>query len=472
MVLSNAQKAELHKAILGYLKKNGFEEACTAFSKATSLKLGAQGDAKYDTMLEHKWRSIVKLQKKINTLETANRQLTEDLASSMTGKRTPDSSQQLPREPSKFTLVGHRSPITAVCFHPSFNLVVSASEDSSIKVWDYDSGKIERTLQSHTDAVQDVCFNPAGTLLGSCSADLSIKVWNFETFENSKTLLGHDHNVSSVRFMPSGDFIVSASRDKKIKVWEIATGYCVKTLTGHDAWVRKVEISPDGFYIGSASADQTIRTWNSKTGECVKVGRDHDHVVETLAFSNGLADQFIVKMLLEEQKSNPASAQLAGLNILATQLGLTATVPGSAPSAPGGASPPTDVKEEGKDSATTSEKPPESSAKASPGGLFLVSGSRDRTIKIWQVSNGLCVKTLSGHDNWVRHVLFHPCGRYIISCSDDKSIRVWDLQKNGRNVSKIENAHKSFVSCIDWNKGFPMLASGSMDNTVQIWPTR
>jgi len=431
MVLSNSQKVELHKSILGYLKKNGFEESYQVFKKAAG---NLEVEAKHEAMLETKWRSIVRLQKKIFQLESANRQLTEDLASVGKGKKL-DASLALPREPQKHTLTGHRAPITSVMFHPVYNVVASSSEDATIKIWDYESGKFERSLQGHQDAVQDVAFNTKGDLLASCSADLSIKIWNFETYECVKTLNGHDHNVSSVCFSPSGDFVVSASRDKNIKLWEIASGHCVRTYTGHDAWVRRVQVSPDGTLIASASMDQTVRIWNLKTGESLRVGRDHDHVVETLCFSNAKADSYITKMLAEE-KTGTSSTDLALV-----------------------------AKKEGKDKDGKE-------AKEEVGGLFIISGSRDRTIKIWQVSTGACVKTLQGHDNWVRQVLIHPSGRFIVSCGDDKTIRVWDLSKGGRNSFKIESAHKSFVSSIDWNKSFPLLASGAMDNTVQLWECR
>ncbi|KAG8328578.1 Positively regulates the activity of the minus-end directed microtubule motor protein dynein, partial [Homalodisca vitripennis] len=112
-----------------------------------------------------------------------------------------------------------------VIFHPIYNLAVSASEDATIKVWDFEAGEYERSLKGHTDSVQDIAFDSSGKLLVSCSADLSIKLWDFQqTYQCVKTMHGHDHNVSSVTFVPSGDFVVSSSRDKTIKVWEVATG--------------------------------------------------------------------------------------------------------------------------------------------------------------------------------------------------------------------------------------------------------
>ncbi|KPJ09482.1 Lissencephaly-1-like [Papilio machaon] len=139
------------------------------------------------------------------------------------GKRTP--AEWIPRPPEKFCLTGHRATITKVVFHPVFSLMVSSSEDATIRVWEFESGTYERTLKGHTDSVQDIAFDHHGKLLVSCSADMSIKLWDFnQTFECIKTMHGHEHNVSSVAFSPSGDLVYSASRDKTIKAWDVATG--------------------------------------------------------------------------------------------------------------------------------------------------------------------------------------------------------------------------------------------------------
>jgi platelet-activating factor acetylhydrolase IB subunit alpha len=78
---------------------------------------------------------------------------------------------------------------------------------------------------------------------------------------------------------------------------------------------------------------------------------------------------------------------------------------------------------------------------------YLASGSRDKTIKIWEVKSGKCLITLIGHDNWVTDLVFHPSGRFLLSVSDDKSMRAWDLH-TGRCVKKLLNIHSHFVTCI------------------------
>ena len=57
--------------------------------------------------------------------------------------------------------------------------MISASEDATVKVWDFETGDYERTLKGHTDCVQDVAFDNSGKLLASCAADMSIKVKSF-----------------------------------------------------------------------------------------------------------------------------------------------------------------------------------------------------------------------------------------------------------------------------------------------------
>jgi len=78
---------------------------------------------------------------------------------------------------------------------------------------------------------------------------------------------------------------------------------------------------------------------------------------------------------------------------------------------------------------------------------YLASGSRDKTIKVWEVKNSRCVITLIGHDNWVTDLCFHPSGRYLLSVSDDKSLRVWDLS-SGRCTKKLLSIHAHFVTSI------------------------
>lgn len=97
---------------------------------------------------------------------------------------------------------------------------------------------------------------------------------------------------------------------------------------------------------------------------------------------------------------------------------------------------------------------------------YLASGSRDKSIKLWEAKSGRCLITLVGHDNWVNDLVFHPCGKYLLSASDDKTLRVWDLS-NGRCYRRLANVHDHFITSLDLRG--KTAVTGSVDNTLKIW---
>lgn len=99
-------------------------------------------------------------------LENRNAALQEELSLSP-AKRAALQTDWVPRAPAAYTLKGHRGQVLKVAFHPTFNLIASASEDATVKIWDWETGEFERTLKGHTRPVNDVAFDSKGNLLGA-----------------------------------------------------------------------------------------------------------------------------------------------------------------------------------------------------------------------------------------------------------------------------------------------------------------
>ncbi|KRZ97844.1 Lissencephaly-1 -like protein A [Trichinella sp. T8] len=401
MVLSNKQKDEFG-GLRAWHRYGTFLFA--DYASLTGLFPVDDGDKKFSGLLEKKWVSVIRLQKKVIDLEAKLSETEKEyiLGAPTRDKRSP--TEWIPRPPEKYTLSGHRASVVRVVFHPVFSLIATCSEDATIKIWDFETGDFEKTLKGHTDCVQDIAFDHTGKLLASCSADMSVKLWDFQTYDCIRTLNGHDHNVSSVAFLPSGDFLVSASRDKTIKLWELSTGYCVKTFTGHREWVRMVRVSPDGSLLASCGNDQTVRVWAVATKECKAELRDHDHVVECVCWAN----DSVIPHINEGTANGAAALQRQG--------------------------------------------------------PFLASGSRDKTIKVWDVSIGVCLFTLSDHDNWIRCLRFHPRGKYLLSVSDDKTMRIWSIA--GRRCQKTIEAHNHFVTSLDRRQHCRMVVGSATGSKV------
>ncbi|KAG5436838.1 hypothetical protein PCANB_001660 [Pneumocystis canis] len=440
-LLNDRQREELYKALLLYLSKSDFPKTFLTFkselsNKGININTSEENIHKYDQLLEKKWISVIRLQKKIMDLETQLHTLQIELSTASSNKNcSTDITSWIPRAPAKHTLAGHRQPITSIAFHPIFTILASAAEDSTIKIWDWETGDFERTLKGHTKAVLDIDFNTFSSsnyLLASCSSDLTIKLWDSQNeYKNIKTFYGHDHSVSSVKFLPpNGDRIVSVSRDKNIKIWEISTGFCIKTIfNAHIDWIRTVCPSDDGKLLLSAGNDRIAKIFDICNGECKLEFQGHEHVIECAVFAPNSACKFLT--------------ELSGIHLSKNSIGYIAT------------------------------------------------GSRDKTIKLWGCQNGQIIKTLSGHDNWLRALIFHPSGRFIISASDDKTIRCWDLSQSGKCTRIIEEAHSHFISCLRCtlepiksitanesdktsnNKLYSSrkfaIASGGIDLVIRIW---
>ena len=68
------------------------------------------------------------------------------------------------------------------------------------------------------------------------------------------------------------------------------------------------------------------------------------------------------------------------------------------------------------------------SAVFGPDGTKIVSASVDKTVKIWDVENGECLRTLKGHRDWICSAVFSPDGTKIVSASRDKTVKIWNVK--------------------------------------------
>lgn len=120
-------------------------------------------------LLEKKWTNLLRLQNKVIHLEEKIEELQKEINDYKSGEiyKKKLSKDCLPALSSKFTLSGHKSPITCVAFHPVYSYVASSSEDATIRVWDYASGEHVKILKGHTMTVNYISFSNNGKLLGT-----------------------------------------------------------------------------------------------------------------------------------------------------------------------------------------------------------------------------------------------------------------------------------------------------------------
>ncbi|MUH01380.1 protein kinase [Scytonema sp. UIC 10036] len=269
-------------------------------------------------------------------------------------------------------------------------LIVSGSDDKSIKIWDLKNKKEIRTLKGHKELVYSVALSADGQTLASGGKDNTIRIWNLNTGQEIRTLVGHSSYVNSVAMSADSQILASGSYDKTIKIWNLKTGQEINTLKGHEGEVLSVAISPDGLTLASGGTDRTVKIWNLKTGQLLRTLTGHLGDVNAVAIS---PNQKIVVSVSDDK-----TVKIWNLN---TGRELRPPLTGHA----------ADVN----------------AIAFSPNSEKIATASDDTTVKLWNLGTGQEIKTFKGHSQEVFAVVFSSDGKSIISGSKDKTIKIWQV---------------------------------------------
>ncbi|WP_437932652.1 AAA family ATPase [Sorangium sp. So ce291] len=379
------------------------------------------------------------------------------------------------------TLGGHTGSVNDVAVTPDGRLVVSASSDQTLKVWELATGQLLRTLQGHTSLVLGVAVTSDGRLAVSASSDETLKVWDLATGQLLRTLQEHTDEVedgfwftlgvTGVAVTSDGRFAVSASSDKTLKVWEIATGQRLRTLAGHTDEVRAVAVTPDGRFAVSTSSDNTLKVWDLATGQPLRTLQGHTNTVFSVAVTPD--GRFAVSGSLD---CTLKVWDLATGQLLRTLKGHTRAVTGVTVTQDGRFA----VSASGDDTLKVWDLATGQLLRTLQGHSFgvnavaltsddriAVSASGDDTLKVWDLATGPLLRTLQRHTNTVTGVAVTPDGRFAVSASFDQTLRVWDLATGP--LLRTLQGHTSVVEDVAMTPDGRIAVSASLDKTLKVW---
>lgn len=167
------------------------------------------------------------------------------------------------------TMVGHSKKVTAVKLHGDKDVVVSASQDATAKVWTCGSPDWTspytclHTIHKHRAEVTDLSIHPLGDYLLTASLDKSWAIHDFATGRCVRHMKDLESAFPSMSFHPDGLIVAGGTEDKSVIIWDVKNEQAtVATLQGHESAVQTLSFSGNGYYLASGSRDGVVKLWD------------------------------------------------------------------------------------------------------------------------------------------------------------------------------------------------------------------
>ncbi|NER81342.1 MAG: hypothetical protein F6K42_17600, partial [Leptolyngbya sp. SIO1D8] len=255
---------------------------------------------------------------------------------------------------------------------------------------------------------------------------------NFAHAHFSETIFMHTFgSVLGLAHSPIGDFVATTGTIDHIHIWRTTDGQLDKLIHRRPpVWIWSLAYSPDGRHLACGEHGSQIRIWDVMTGFCVKVVDlpETFQMTYAIAFSLdgktlaiGSSDPDILLYDLTTEQMRLLKGHQQGIFTVAF----------------------------------------------SPNLQFLASGSRDNTVRLWEVATGTLVYEWDAHQAMVRTVAFSPDSMWLISGGDDCVARRWQL-KTGECLGIFEGHHQAICAlCI--SPDGQTFTSSSEDGTIRRW---
>jgi WD40 repeat protein len=242
-------------------------------------------------------------------------------------------------------------------------------------------------------------------------------------------LIGHDSVINFAQFSPDGRLVVTASSDRTARLWDVASGKPMGKPMKHGGSVYSARFSPDGRLVVTASSDGTARLWDVASGK--PVGETMEH--EDLDLSQVHRQQIDAPKYDLDELDNDLVV-IDGLVIdKFTVQGLV------------------------------------NSAQFSPDGRRVVTASKNRTARVWEVPSGKPIGEVMKHADAVRSAQFSPDGQRVVTACSDGMAQLWDAA-SGKPIGEPMK-HTGSVRSAWFSPDGQRVVTAYSDGTAQLWNT-
>ena len=285
---------------------------------------------------------------------------------------------------------GHSRGVTSVCFSPDGRLVASTSYDNTIRIWNIEA-KTNKKIDKR--GVNSIAFSSDGKKLFSIT-HRTIDTWQIENKSHLQTLDTGEYSNACFDVSLDGCLLVASYNRHALKLLDAHNGECFKILKGHYRNITSVKFSPDNKIIASADSYGEVKLWDVATGNCLKTIDDFSRGIECVCFS-------------PDNKYLACGEEWSSIKIWDMEIGKLCK------------------------QLNVSSK----STVFSPDGQTIASAC-GRSIKITDIKTGEVLQAIVGHSDNINSIVFSPDGKFLASGSRDTTVRIWDI-KTGRCIKKF-----------------------------------
>ncbi|AFY53837.1 WD40 repeat-containing protein [Rivularia sp. PCC 7116] len=319
------------------------------------------------------------------------------------------------------------------------DILTCGIRDKIVTVWNLNNSEsIEIQSQSYNISLIDISNN--GKFLATGSGEKTIKIWDIDTGLYLQSLSGHLSEINAIAFGSKNQILATASVDRTVKIWDVTTGKCLKTLQGRADYVHSAILSSDNRTIISGS-QHTINFWDIDSQQCI--------------YTLFKTKDWLSSLIVSQDEKTIACANIGNEDNVIRIWQIN------------------DLN----NCLTTSNKIPSKILKGHDDSIWsfafnsdgkkIVSGSSDRTVKVWDSDTAQCLKTFYGHNRPVLSVSFSPDENIIASCGGHSIIKLWNVE-TGECFQTIQE-RASYI--IKFNCNGLILASGHTSGIVKLWDT-
>lgn len=301
----------------------------------------------------------------------------------------PSGGPQENKIPLAALLEGHTGPIWSAAFAPDGQTIATASDDGTIRLWESSTGRSKAVLTGHRGAIFSVQFARKADFLASGGGDGNLKLWSRSSQKERSSFHHKGGSIRRIAIAPDDATIAVAGTDPAVELWDLADGHQRATLEGHASTVYNVVFAADGRLLVTGDFGGIIKFWDPATGSELGSFRGDTLGIRALALS--------------PDSRTLASASAGDRDVRLWEVPSRKAI-GSLPA------------------------PEHVQAMAfTPDGRYIATGSRNGTIRIWNVSNSSAVAVLAAHRGGIWSLAFSPDGRQLVSAGEDRVGKVWEL---------------------------------------------